>query len=308
MPFHWNPSRRRFAGTLAATAASSMLPSSASSAVDANETWALLSDTHIAGNPDEVVRGVNMRAHLEKVVMALLSESEGLAGVIIDGDCALDAGFREDYKVLARTLAPLAEARIPVHLTLGNHDDRGPFSEVFSDPPAAVDAVDNKHLSLIETPRLNWILLDSLRIVDEVAGEFGADQIAWLDGILSKHSGKPAVLVGHHYPQAVREMSIAGDAVSVGGLEDSEAFLAVARRHPHVQGYIYGHSHDWEVTTDESGLHHVNLPPTAYVFDESRPSGWVRATVSREHGLTLELVSLDPGHEQHGERFELAWR
>ena len=27
----------------------------------------------------------------------------------------------------------------------------------------------------------------------------------------------------------------------------------------------------------DSGIHLINLPPTAYVFEEGKPSGWVRA-------------------------------
>jgi hypothetical protein len=58
---------------------------------------------------------------------------------------------------------------------------------------------------------------------------------------------------------------------------------------------------------EANGLHEINLPPTAYVFNSAMPNGWVRATLS-EGGLALELRALDPQHPQHGEKHQLAWR
>ena len=69
---------------------------------------------------------------------------------------------------------------------------------------------------------------------------------------------------------------------------------------------FFGHTHDWTVRERE-GLHLVNLPPTAYVFFEGKPSGWVDLRLG-EAGGVLELRCLDRNHRQHGERVELAWR
>ena len=94
---------------------------------------------------------------------------------------------------------------------------------------------------------------------------------------------------------------------TISGLVDSVEFLETISGLSAAKAYIYGHSHTWNVKQDEAGIHQINLPPTAYVFDKVRPSGWVRATLS-EAGVKLELRSLNPDHEQHGETKELAWR
>jgi hypothetical protein len=70
---------------------------------------------------------------------------------------------------------------------------------------------------------------------------------------------------------------------------------------------VNGHSHDWRITASETKLHEVNLPPTAYVFNPARPSGWVRAKVDAT-GMTLELKALDQTHPEHGMTRTLSWR
>jgi 3',5'-cyclic-AMP phosphodiesterase len=81
----------------------------------------------------------------------------------------------------------------------------------------------------------------------------------------------------------------------------------VLRTHLSAKAYVYGHSHTWLTKKDADGLHEINLPPTAYVFDNARPNGWVRARLSAT-GISLELRALDPAHPEHGKARELAWR
>jgi 3',5'-cyclic AMP phosphodiesterase CpdA len=307
MPLHLDPlSRRRFLGGSAVLALSPLIP--ASRAAAATEHWALLSDTHIAADPAEKSRqGINMAEHLRKVVAEVLAEKESLTGVLIDGDCAYNDGQPGDYTTLLEILDPLREAGLPVHFTLGNHDDRGKFAVALGEATGA-SPVAGKHCSLIETPLANWILLDSLRIVNQVDGQLGAEQLAWIDKLLTANPDKPAILVGHHYPQVFREDIIPGEEkIKISGLVDSEPFLDLLARHPAAKAYIYGHSHTWLLKRGEDGLHESTLPPTAYVFNPSMPAGWVRASLTAT-GLALELRALDPAHPQHGETHRLAWR
>jgi predicted phosphodiesterase len=80
--------------------------------------------------------------------------------------------------------------------------------------------------------------------------------------------------------------------------------LLLSRRH--VKAWIYGHSHAWEVK-EQDGLHLVNLPPVAYIFQPERPNGWVELELG-ESAATLQLRTLDPQHALAGQTVELAWR
>jgi DNA repair exonuclease SbcCD nuclease subunit len=308
MPLHLDLlSRRRFLGGGTILALSPFLPASPARAAE-TESWALLSDTHIAADPALKSRqGVNMADHLRKVVAEVVAEKASLAGVIIDGDCAYDDGQPGDYTTLLEILDPLREAGLPVHFTLGNHDDRVNFSAAVG-AATGESPVEGKHCSILETPLANWILLDSLRYVNKVEGEFGAAQLAWIEKLLAANPDKPAILMGHHYPQVFREDIIPGEEkIKISGLVDSQPFLDLIGKQSAAKAYIYGHSHTWLMKKDENGLHQINLPPTAYVFNESMPNGWVRATLSKG-GIELELRALDPGHPQHGGKHQLAWR
>ncbi|MEM7601257.1 MAG: metallophosphoesterase [Verrucomicrobiota bacterium] len=306
MPIHLDSvSRRRFfQGAAVLTAGSLGLPLRAAASTD---SWAFLSDTHIAADPGSISREVNMTEHLTTVVAELLEEAEHLSGVIIDGDVALDDGQRGDYEQLKKLLQPLVDVGLPIHCTLGNHDDRVQFLGAFPDL-AGNSAIEEKHCSVIETAHLSLILVDTLRYVDQVEGELGEAQLNWISKYLKANPDKPSIILGHHYPQVFRTDVIPSDQeIKISGLVDSQPFIELLNTHPAAKAYLFGHSHRWEVREDELDLHHINLPPTAYVFDKARPSGWVRATISPT-GMKLELRALDQRHPEHGKIHDLAWR
>jgi 3',5'-cyclic AMP phosphodiesterase CpdA len=293
MPAHINvTSRRRFLQT---TAIASLTPAFADfvwGEESKTETWAFLSDTHIAADTSQESRGTNMAANLKRVVAEVAAEGNSLAGIIVNGDLAFNDGQHGDYEIFMGIMGDLSRSGVPIHMTLGNHDDRMAFRESFADHTHPAPIMVEKHLSLIETPIANWILLDSLRYVNKVEGEIGEKQMAWLKEVLAAHPDKPAIVVGHHYPQVFREDVIPGDKkIKISGLIDSEPFLDLLHQHPQAKAYIYGHSHTWLTETDEAGLQRINLPPTAYVFDETRPNGWVKAVVSAT-GIEMELRPL----------------
>jgi hypothetical protein len=88
-------------------------------------------------------------------------------------------------------------------------------------------------------------------------------------------------------------------------MRDSDAMFAVLAKHKKVRAFIYGHTHTWEHTTHPAtGLDLINLPPVAYVFNESRPNGWVFARVSGG-AMEFELRALNPNHEQHRQKVSI---
>jgi hypothetical protein len=74
-----------------------------------------------------------------------------------------------------------------------------------------------------------------------------------------------------------------------------------------VKAYFFGHTHRWDVGRDDSGIHLVNLPPTAYLFEAGRPNGWVHAEI-QESGARLELRCLNHTRKDHGQVVNLRWR
>ena len=265
------------------------------------DTIAFFSDCHIAGDATTVFNHVNMADNLTATVREFLEWPVKPASVIVNGDLAYRNGLSPDYQRFG-SLIEAARAVAPIHLSLGNHDDRQNFWSAFPRDATLHSQELHRQATVFSTGRANWFLVDSLDLTNHTPGEIGVVQRDWLARELEQRPDKPAIVVGHHNLQFLEF-----GADSVIGLKDSAEFCDLLARHPQVKAFIFGHTHDWHVETHASGVHLINLPPTAYVFQAGRPSGWVRATFNR-HGADFELRSLDKQHSEHGQIKQLTWR
>lgn len=260
-------------------------------------TFVFFSDTHIAADPAQIHLDVNMTDHLAACVRELAAWPVKPAAVVVNGDLAYLAGQPEDYSAFGKLLAPV-RALAPVHLTLGNHDERENFWKAFPHDAAKIKSVPQKQTAVFSSDRANWFLLDSLQVTSKAPGELGTAQLDWLARELAARPHQPAIVVVHHNPQLPKPTS---------GLLDSAALMEVLAARWQVKALVFGHTHDWHVTQHDSGIHLINLPPTAYPFTAGRPSGWVRATLARD-GAEFELRCLDPNHPEHAQVKKLIWR
>lgn len=301
MPIHLAPlSRRRFLrrSLLAAAGVTLTQGLSAGEPTVDSDFWAFLSDTHLSGNPAAVERGVNMTDHFVTVSRDLLNLPRHPAGLFINGDCAFSSGEVADYTALAGLLNPIRKAGIPVHLGLGNHDNRQRFWDAFRSERSAKRPLADRQASLLKTKRVNWFILDSLEKTQSTPGLLGHEQLDWLAKSLDANASKPALVLVHHNP------GLNGGNL---GLKDTLLLLNILQPRRQVKAYIFGHTHHWEVQQDDSGLYLVNLPAVAYVFHPGEPSGWVQGTLADE-GMTLQLRCVDKTHPANGQVKALKWR
>jgi 3',5'-cyclic-AMP phosphodiesterase len=302
MPIKLPPiSRRRFLNRTLAAAASLALGEGCASIHRQTEQdqWALLSDTHIAADPLRISREINMTDNLKIVCQEVLAWRDRPPPILISGDLAFDGGESADYGALTQLLGPMRQGGSEIHLTLGNHDNRERFWAVLSRFKTVPRELPDRQAAIIKTHYANWFVLDSLIKTRTTPGFLGEAQRAWLIQALDANADKPALVVTHHNPDP-------GNG-GANALEDTRQLLAILRPRRHVKAYFYGHTHRWTVGHDPDGLHFINLPPTAYVFEKGQPSGWVRATL-RSDGIGLELRCLDKNHQNHGQTLDLAWR
>jgi len=242
-----------------------------------------------------------MTFNLQSVVRDIIGMETGPSRALFAGDLSYLQGLKQDYLLFNHTIEPLRVAGLHVDLTLGNHDHRENFYAVMSAHGAARTTRLDRHASVIESPYVNWLMLDSLEIVDATPGVIGPAQLAWLDAALAKRSGRPAVVVAHHNLDAAPP----APGQDWFGLRDGDGLLAVLTRHRHVMAYMHGHTHRYSIARHGS-LHVINLPPTAYVFEAGAPTGWVDVRASGD-GIVLTLQCIDTAHAEHGRRFELGW-
>ena len=303
MPITLPPiSRRRFlAGSAAAVAAVAMSRWSFAEdqAKDPNH-FVLISDSHIDADATKLIRETNMADNLRKVAAAVLAMKGVPAAVLHGGDVAYSTGEAGDYTAFVELVKPLREAGMPVHLMMGNHDHREHFWAAFP-PGDTPKPVEDRVITLVETPKADWYLLDTLDKTNSTPGILGEKQLAWLAKSLDARPNKPAIVFTHHHPldqyQKVTK-----------GITDTKELNEIIVPRKQVKLLIFGHTHDWGVFDKrEDGLHRINMPPTAYVFDKSRPVGWVDCILT-DTGGAFTLMCLDEKHPQNGKMSTLKWR
>ncbi|MBX6314587.1 MAG: metallophosphoesterase [Isosphaeraceae bacterium] len=297
MPIHLLPTRRAFLGRLAAGGASLALVGKAQAAPrDDAPTWfALVADTHIAADPRARHRGQCMTDNLRAVVSEILAQADPPRGVIIDGDLALKDGQPGDYEQLLQLTGPLRRADLPLHLALGNHDDRAHFRAALDAKPPAESEISDKQIGIVEEAGLRLVLLDSLDRVNGTPGLLGERQLAWLARHLDEKPEAPTLLFVHH-----------NLADSPTALLDTEALLTVVRPRRQVKAVVFGHTHVWSVR-DDDGLHLINLPAVAYPFASNQPLGWCRLQPGPE-GAKLTLHAIGGDRSRDGQQLRLRWR
>lgn len=253
----------------------------------------LLSDPHIAADAKAVSRDVVMTDHLTRVVAAIVALKPRPACVVINGDLALKSGEAGDYAQLAALLAPLAEARIPCVLGLGNHDHRERFRQQKRLHHGLVTSSDAEawHATWVQLERASLLMLDTLEVTDAVPGRLGEVQLEFLDEMLRQAAArdKPTLVFLHH-------PATPDDPATTPNLRDHEAFWAVIDQYPHVRAVCYGHLHRWALER-RGKVHHISLPATSYVFRVGEPVACVHARLS-DDSLQLTLHSLTP-HRDH---------
>lgn len=302
MPISLPPlSRRNFLrGTLAAGAG--LLLNRSAFAADGNtdpHRFFLLSDLHIAADKTKVNKDTVMFDNMKQVCGELLAEKNRAAAVLINGDCAFHTGETGDYANLVELLKPVREAGYPVHLNMGNHDQRENFWQAIADQDASRKAVEGRQITVVESPRANWIMLDSLDKTNQTPGVLGEKQLGWLKETLDAKATKPAIVLVHHHP-------ILEEKPKVAGITDTKELMEILLPRKHVKALIFGHTHDWH-NEQREGLHCVNLPAVAYVFKAGKANGWVDLNL-KENGAELQLHCIDPKHEQHLQKLNLEWR
>ncbi len=332
MPAHLLPvSRRQF---LAGTAASLATLGQARLFGDESDsdTWALLSDTHLlsatsisrhySGNRAAMEkRAVVVSENFDRAARQVNSLPQKPAGLILNGDC-VHVGGEDEYGLLADNFSLLR--KVPIHVTMGNHDHRGDFASAFASEGTRDERVllENRHVSVLESRHANFVLLDSLTMQNPAKpvkgpGILGPDQLEWFESILDTHPDKPGIVMFHHnidpsdeYQKRSEEQRVIVESASpfkglAGGLEDSDKLLDLLATKPHVKAVVTGHMHQFRIFKWRK-LNFVSLPSVGYTFHADEPVGWLRMQL-HEGGATLELQTLDPQHPRHRTEAQLVW-
>lgn len=186
------------------------------------------SDVHCV-EPGEHIIGLDPVARFERGLAHALSVHPDADRVLIVGDLT-HHGRIAQYERLARALAAV---EIPVHLTLGNHDRRDAFRDVFGGAGFAQEVVDLGAMRLITLDTL-----DGPPYPDgHHAGRLCEERLEWLE-VQLRGDARPVVLAFHHPPYDVGFPGM--DRIK---LQNPDDLSAVLERSGSVAHLINGHVH-----------------------------------------------------------------
>lgn len=187
-----------------------------------------LTDIHLT-TPGQTIAGRDPNSNFARALEHALDHHPDAEAVVVTGDLS-DWGERADYELLKTFVE---RAPVPVHLAIGNHDDRSTFLAVF---PELADS-DGHVQTAFALSAGTGLVLDTWG-PDTHAGHFCAARCAWLDTALQA-AEPPVYLFMHHNPIPTHIRPT--DRIM---LLDAEAFGAVVARYSSKIAHIFfGHCH-----------------------------------------------------------------
>ena len=187
------------------------------------------------------------------------------AHTVLFGDFSASRGHVEDFRLVAETMRPLAEAGVSLTFAMGNHDNRANFLSVFPEYRGRM-LLRDRIVSKVSTPNADLLMIDTLKARpgqewggvlpsgNFTEGAVDENQREWLRDTLASAT-RPTFVGGHH---CAEECGIRSEIVST----------------PAVFGYIFGHRHQWETRFLHDGTNRnsqtvqtATLPSSGYYGD-----------------------------------------
>jgi Icc protein len=207
---------------------------------------AQLSDPHLRAGAD----GDAAAAALAAAIDALLALDQLPDVVLVSGDL-VDTGAADDYVRVRELLAALP---MPLHVLVGNHDDRAGLRANF-DLPASGELLQYA----LRLGPLRLVCCDTIQPGRD-DGAYGPERLAWLAATLAEDRQTPTIVALHHPPLPI---GISGlDELGLPA-DDRRALAALLAQHPQICRVIAGHVH--RAVAGELGGRPVLTCPSTYL-------------------------------------------
>lgn len=210
-----------------------------------------LSDLHITdpSQSDDHLYA-DTAANLELVIGKIAQLEPQPEFVVVSGDLT-NHGSPESFAALKSHLSAL---KMPVLLSLGNHDKRAPFYTTFQDQTSEAPYYYSHAFE-----GLHVIVMDSSSPA-KVDGSIEPEQFEWLDGELNAQPELPKLLIIHHPPCPI-QLSIfdhitfqAEDAKKLGQMLEGKNVVGILSGHVHFDRFAMWHGIPCVIS---AGLHNL---------------------------------------------------
>lgn len=179
--------------------------------------------------PGDTIGGRDPNANFAKGLAHAMAQHADAEALFITGDLS-DWGDADDY---ARLKAQLADLPMPVHLMIGNHDDRPTFAQAFPDLVS-----DDGFVQYAVPLSIGTALCLDTWGPETHAGHFCARRAAWLAAHLDQSEG-PVWIFMHHNPVPIQIAPM--DKIM---LLDADRFADTVAPHAEkIRHIFHGHCH-----------------------------------------------------------------
>ena len=236
-----------------------------------------ITDCHFVP-PGNILRGIDPKSRFDRLLSEIQIREHGVEFVVLTGDL-VDRGKREAYSSLKQSLEKL---KLPLHLIIGNHDNREKFLEAFPESP--VDEYGFVQWKL-ETDVGVFLFLDTIN-PGVSQGIYCEKRRNWLHKQLEELNGRPVYLCQHHPP-----FDCGMPAMDFIRLTNDDEFYEVLKEHPNIRHMFFGHLHR-PLSGSWRGIPFSTLYATAHqvVMDFEAPN---YSTSSEPPAYSVVLINED---------------
>jgi len=188
-----------------------------------------LSDLHLIGEDSSLLYGIDPYERLELALKSIEKNHSDATFIVITGDLT-DNSSHKGYEVLKSIVD---KSSIPMHLILGNHDNRDIFSNYFP------DLFEDEFVQY--TKKIDgkvFLFLDTL-VEDESYGEFCDIRMKWLKNRLEEYRKESIYIFMHHHPidSGLYEMD------NLANFKSKELFWSLLKKYKNIKHISFGHLH-----------------------------------------------------------------
>lgn len=209
-----------------------------------------LSDTHFLDDPSRPQHGVRTPEIFERAIPLVNAVRPDF--IVAGGDLTSD----EQEGSYRQAQAAFGRLHAPVHVLMGNHDDRHVYRAVFH--PEETPSRDPV-CGAFEGGPCRFVLLDS-HLAGAVHGRMDEYQLAWLEADLAAHPGWPTFVFVHHPP-----LPIGVRWLDDLGFVNGSDLVDVLARHRQVRAVFFGHIHQPWIRRHR-GIVFAGVPALAFQF------------------------------------------
>ncbi len=233
-----------------------------------------LTDLHLL-EPGNLIWGIDAHAKTQACLEDIAHWHSDAEFCIISGDLT-DRAELSAYAWLDDALKVL---EMPVHLMIGNHDDRAAFQQAFPSVPRDANGFSQ---TSIDTPEGRFILLDTFK-GGTSAGQLCEQRQHWLADRLDEAGPAPVWLFMHHPPCDVGIPYM--DRIK---LDEHEDFADILAGRDNIRHIFFGHVHR-AVYVNWRGIPCTALPSLCHQIplDRGMIAGKPYATGPGMYGVVL---------------------